>query len=527
MTRHRLFMLTLAVAACADDPLPTASQKEMVPRPPRLATVSVSNVAQLRSAVANAVSGDVIWLADGTYQLDSPIVIQNKTNLYIRGDAPGQAVIKVASGVGYAFSLGANLDTLDFGHFTIEGTLPLTINSHAIGSNHNRSTLKNVTIQDMEIKDISVGISVVGATSTSCSGIDIYNNTLTNIQDWPHLDVGAYVTSGSGYGIHTANCTNVQIFDNSITNADRHSIYVAATPADVSAPNVKVEQNLIVNHGQSPSSGFSSTNFVALVVARSRGVSVANNVIVNPYNTALSIERAYENSPVPNPENISLIANTVLGSRTYDVLLETSGYTNTLWGNRFVHLNESDVDSVPSYQPNPSGSLVQPSTWAPTQAVSLAPRSYSTGFVMQNGWLHKVTPDYSNHPNSWSYTHNSGSPTLSNFQALEAGNNRAYVMANNTLREFNPSGWTYSTSGTNWSGFQAMAYHYADGRLYVIQSNYIHRVNPADWSYSYDGDRWTSTRILVSYGSKLYVMRGNCIESVIPSTFSATSISGC
>ncbi len=528
MKNGRLLILVFGLSACSEDPLPTASQKLMEPPPPRLATVSVSNVAQLRSAAANAVSGDVIWLADGTYQLDSPIVIQNKSNLYIRGDAPGQAIVKVSSGVKYAFSLGASLDTLDFGHFTIEGTLPLSINTHAIASNENRSTLKHVTIQDMEIKDISVGISVVGANNSSaCDGVDIYNNVLTNIQDWPHLDNGNNVTSGTAYGIHTSDCTNVQIFDNVITNVDRHSIYVAGTPTDVSAPNVKVEQNLIIDHGQSPSSGFASTNFAALVVARSRGVAVANNVIINPYNTALSVEKAYETEAVPDPENIKLIGNTVLGARTYDILLETSGFTNTLWGNRFVHLDESDVDSLPSYQPSPAGSLVQPSTWAPTQAVSIALRSYGNGYVMQNGWLHKVTTDYSAHPNSWSYTHNSGSPTLSSFQALEAGNSRAYVMANNTLREFSPSGWTYSTSGTNWSGFQAMAYHYADGKLYVIQSSYLHRVNPSDWSYSYDPDRWTSSRILVSYGSKLYVMRGNCIESVNPSTFGYTAMSGC
>lgn len=296
----------------------------------------VSTVSGLRSAIAGARSGAQISVAPGTYDIgNTPIRIDGKRSVAIVGAGAGRTIIRAAGSAPFIFELAGSNDNLEVAGMTLQGASRLSTNTHALASGSDRMNLTRARFHDLEIRNVAVGISVVGSGNGYCDDVQITSNSLDNIQDF----VRNGATSGSGYGIHNDGCTNVRIAGNTVRNADRHSIYQASAyqpNRPRASGSIVIEDNVIIDHGRT--SSLPNEWQVALVVARSANVVVSNNEIINPYFDAISIEDPSGERSGYSVRNISLIDNTVRGGRTADVFITAAG-TFTSRGNRFYHGN--------------------------------------------------------------------------------------------------------------------------------------------------------------------------------------------
>ena len=298
----------------------------------RVQAQRISSVEDLRSAVANARPGARVAIAAGTYNIGSrPIRIEDKRNVEIVGAGAGKTIIRASGSAPFIFELAGSNDGLTVAGMTLLGAATLSRNTHGLASGSDRMNLTRARFHDLEIRNVAVGISVVGSGNGICDDVQITANRLENIQDV----VRNGVTSGSGYGIHNDGCSNTRISNNVIRNADRHSIYQASAyqPNRPSASgSIVIEGNTIIDHGKT--SSLNNEWQVALVVARSANVVVSGNEIINSYHDAISIEDPSEENRGYTVRNIRLIDNTVRDARGADIFLTASG-TITSTGNRF------------------------------------------------------------------------------------------------------------------------------------------------------------------------------------------------
>lgn len=295
----------------------------------------VSSVSDLRAAIAGARPGSQVIIPAGTYNIGSvPLRIEDKRSVKIIGAGAGRTIIRASGSAPFIFELAGSNDNLEVAGMTLEGASRLTRNTHALASGPDRMNLTRASFHDLDIHNVAVGISVAGTGNGICDDVRITSNHLDNIQD---VVTPAGVTSGSGYGIHNDGCSNVRISGNTIRNADRHSIYQASAYQPDRPPatgSIVIENNVIIDHGKT--SSLPNEWQVALVVARSSNVVVANNEIINPYHDAISIEDPVGENRVYAVRNVSLIDNIVRGGHAADVFLTASG-TFTSRGNRFYH----------------------------------------------------------------------------------------------------------------------------------------------------------------------------------------------
>ena len=301
-------------------------------------------VADLRAAIANAGPNSRVSIPAGVYDLgNTSIRIEGKRSVEISGAGQGRTILRAGPSAPYIFELAGSNANLTVANMSLEGATRLATNTHGLASGSERVSLTGARFHDLDIRNVAVGISVANSGTGICNDIQITSNHLDNIQD---VVTSTGVTSGSGYGIHNDGCTQVRIADNVIRNADRHSIYQArAYQPDGAGPgSIVIEHNLIIDHART--SSLNSTWLVAIVVARSANVTVARNVIVNPYHDAMSIEDAPEEGAPTTIRNVSLIDNTVLGSRGADIFL-TAGGSYVVSGNRFYHSDAVGSPSAP------------------------------------------------------------------------------------------------------------------------------------------------------------------------------------
>ena len=295
----------------------------------------VSSVADLRAAIAGARPGATVSIAPGTYDIGAtPIRIEGKRNVRIIGAGAGRTVIRASGSAPFILELAGSNDNLEVADMTLLGAARLTRNTHGLASGSDRMNLTRARFHNLEIRNVAVGISVVGSGNGICDDVRITSNQLGNIQDLMNANG---ITSGSGYGIHNDGCSNVRITGNTIRNADRHSIYQASAyqPGRPAASgSIVIANNVIIDHGKT--SSLPNEWQVALVVARSSNVVVSGNEIINPYHDAISIEDPSGEQRGYAVRNISLLDNTVRGGRTADVFLTASG-AFTARGNRFYH----------------------------------------------------------------------------------------------------------------------------------------------------------------------------------------------
>jgi hypothetical protein len=301
-------------------------------------------VSDLRAAIANAGPNSRVNIPAGVYNIgNTPIRIEGKRGVEITGAGEGRTVIKAGASAPFIFEMAGSNANLTVANMSLEGAARLATNTHGLAVGSDRVSLTGARFHNLDIRNVAVGISVASSSSGACNDIQITNNSLDNIQD---VVTSGGVTSGSGYGIHNDGCTEVGIADNVLRNVDRHSIYQArAYQPNGSGPGtIVIDHNLIIDHAKT--SSLHDTWLVAIVVARSSNVTVSRNAIVNPYHDAMSIEDAPEEGHPLTIRNISLIDNTVLGSRGADVFL-TAGGSYVVSGNRFYHSDATGSPSTP------------------------------------------------------------------------------------------------------------------------------------------------------------------------------------
>jgi len=302
-----------------------------------LAAQRVASATDLRAALANAGTGATITIAPGTYDIGTrPLRIEGTRGVRIIGAGAGSTIIRASASAPFIFELAGSNDDLEVAGMTLLGASQLKRNTHALASGSDRRNLTRARFHDLEIRNVAVGISIVGSSNSVCDDVRISSNSLDNIQDVVKPDG---TTSGSGYGIHNDGCSNVRISGNTIRNADRHSIYQASgyqPDRRAASGSIVIENNVIVDHART--SSLSNEWQVALVIARSSNVIVSGNEIINPYQDAISIEDVAEENRRYVVRNVSLIDNIVRGAHKADVFITASG-TFTSRGNRFYHGN--------------------------------------------------------------------------------------------------------------------------------------------------------------------------------------------
>lgn len=297
----------------------------------------VSSVAELRAAIARASPGATVSIAPGAYDIGAtPLRVEGKRSVRIIGAGAGTTIIRASATAAFIFELAGSNDNLEVARMTLEGAGRLQRNTHALASGSDRMNLTRARFHDLDIRNVAVGISVAGTGAGVCDDVQISSNRLDNIQDVVKADGS---TSGSGYGIHNDGCSNVRITGNTIRNADRHSIYQASAyqpDRPAASGSIVIDGNVIIDHGKTSSLG--NEWQVALVVARSSNVVVSRNQIINSYHDAISIEDPVGEKRRYVVRNVSLIDNTIRGTRKADVFL-TAGGMFTSRGNRYYHGN--------------------------------------------------------------------------------------------------------------------------------------------------------------------------------------------
>ncbi len=350
------------------------------------------SVDGLRAAITNARPNSRVTIPAGIYEIgNTPIRIEDKRNVQIIGAGAGKTIIRAGASAPFIFELAGSNDRLTVASMSFEGALQLAKNTHGLASGSDRMNLTRARFHDLDIRNVAVGISVAGTGRGFCDDVQIISNHFDNIQD---VVTPAGLTSGSGYGIHNDGCSNVRIADNVIRNADRHSIYQASAyqpDRPKASGSIVIDHNLIINHAKT--SSLNNEWLVAIVVARSSNVVVSRNVIVNPYHDAISIENPAGEGRTYSVKNVSLIDNTVLGSRGADVFLTASG-TFTSEGNRFYHSSATGTPSSPFIRRDGkgvSGRFTSESS-GPAPAISQQTVSVARSAIRSAGPIRGIAP---------------------------------------------------------------------------------------------------------------------------------------
>ena len=479
-------------------------------------------MSALRTAIANAAPGSRINIAAGIYDVGStPIKIEGRQGVEIVGAGRGQTILRGNGSAQFIIELAGSNENLKVSSLTIEGATTLSTNTHGLASGGNRINLRGARFFDLEVKNVAVGISVVASGAGICNDVEITNNYLSNIQDFRN---SAGTTSGSGYGIHNEACTQVRIAGNVIRNADRHSIYQAtAYQPDRPGPgSIVIEENLIIDHART--SSLTNSWLVALAVARSSNVVVAHNVIVNSYRDAISIENPPAESRTYVVQNVRLIGNTVLGSREADVFLTASGGF-TFWGNKFYRGDAASAPSAPFVRKDGaglSGSLVEPSGYSGTQAMTSAP-SFSSVTVMQNNLvLGRAMTSYNSDPAGWSKI--SSTYVWTGFEDLASSSSRVYVAVGRRLVEVDPATGGWRSSPTVFPTRSVAAY--TNGRLVLVSGNQFYRFDSVLGTTTAGLPGGGQVRGMAAFRGKLYLYVGSCHYEVDAATLASTTI-GC
>ena len=407
--------------------------------------VEVEPTDDLTAIIEGAANDTVITLTAGTFNLgvntphDQGILIKDKTNLTITGQGWDNTIIKLPSSAQFGFYTGSNVDNLKIDKMQIEGTTPLTNNTHGIGNFTGSTNISDVTFSELRLKDTAVGISI--ATSGDLNGVTISNNVISNT-------IG--LEAGWGYGIHMENARNALIADNLIQNATRHSVYLAG-----SAPgsNVTIARNTILNHDPNGQQRAVTGRWyvAALAVARSSDVDVAFNNIVNSRTIALSVE------PNGATTDINLLGNEIIDA-WYVGLWVTTDQTHTAMGNTFTHFPNPDADG---------------NGWNDEISFFNWPVGVPTSSALEPPDPRWATIDYID----------------------EMGDNKVYVMKDGVLDKITDpyETWAYDTCPTVWPGAESMtavadAAGADQGRLCLLENGILYEVNPDTWEVSIPGD---------------------------------------
>lgn len=410
--------------------------------------IEVTPNDDLRAIVESAPNNTVITLSAGTFDLgvhapyNQGILVQNKSNLTIKGQGADQTRLRLPSHAQFGFYTGSNTRDLTIEKLHLEGTLPLATNTHAIGNYSGTTNVHDVTFTNLRVSQTAVGISADTSNHGVYDGLTITHNQILGT-------VG--LDPGWGYGIEMSNPTNVLIADNHIEEATRHSIYVARAAA---GSNVRIERNMILNHDAAGLQRSTSGRWylAALAVARASDVDVAFNRIVNSRTIALSVEPDdIHDWPT---QDINLIGNEITDA-WYVGMWAITGETHPSIGNTITHLSNPDADG---HGWDALTSTFNYATGTPTNSAFAVPRT------------------------RWS-----------NVDHIVALQNEIFVMHQGILdRITSTKTWQFRTSPMDWSGADLMTAepHAGDdeaGRLHIVRDGLLYIVHPQDWGVTLVG----------------------------------------
>lgn len=216
-----------------------------------------NDTTALQAALTAMASGDTLEM-NGNYLINASLTITNKTRIRITGK--GRVFLSGAASSAYIFQLVGTCDDIEIDGLTLVGENNSGYGQTAIGAATGQ-TISNTRFHDLNISQINVGISLNAYPTGSWTRAMVYANILKDIPG---------TVSGSGYGIHIPNTTDSHIFDNTIENCDRHSIYQAS---GTNCNNV-IANNVIRKHRFTTGDGSFRS---AAVIARSSNVSFIGN----------------------------------------------------------------------------------------------------------------------------------------------------------------------------------------------------------------------------------------------------------
>ena len=410
--------------------------------------VTVTPDDDLRAIVESAANDTVITLAAGTHDLGSHtpfnqgILIQNKHHLTIRGKGPNKTRLRLPSDAQFGFYTGSNVTNLTIKNLHLEGTPPLTTNTHAIGNFSGTTNVRDVKFTQLRISNTAVGISADTSTTGLFDGVSITDNEILGT-------VG--LDPGWGYGIEIANATNVLVANNHIEEATRHSIYVARAAA---GSNIQIERNTILNHDRFGLQRSSSGRWylAALAVTRASDVDVLFNRIINPRAIALSVEPdEIHGWPV---EEVNLVGNEIIDA-WYVGMWAVTDATHAGLGNQISHRPNPDADR---HGWGDETSTFNYATGTATSSAFVPPRlrwnkvDHIAGlngsiFVMHDGVLDRITST-----RSWAYEsgHMDWQGTDSMLALAEAGDDgkgRVQIIRDGLITHVHPETWGMTVAG--------------------------------------------------------------------------------
>lgn len=240
-------------------------------------------------AAINSLAPYQTLLVDKNYKLTNSLTITNKSNIRITGG--GRLFFSSAPSSAYIFDLIGTIDNLEIDHLTLVGDNNSGYSQGGIGNNSGQ-TISNTRFHDLNISNINVGISHNADLSGSWTNGLCYNNYLKNI-------VGT--AAGAGYGIQMSRAYNLQVFNNTIDNASRHSIYQGSGQN----VNVLIQGNTILNHRKDV---FDGSPRMAIACARSSDVTITNNKFLDCFDGQINIDQ--DTTLSASCSNILVIGNT-------------------------------------------------------------------------------------------------------------------------------------------------------------------------------------------------------------------------
>jgi hypothetical protein len=202
--------------------------------------------------------------------LDAPANLIDRSGTYASacgsGDS-GNPTINTLTQVG--LRLEGTLKNVEIRGLTLQGDGKARPRGHAGIYNNSGVTLDDIRIIDNRVSDVVNGIAIGGSyPQWPITNVTIRDNILNRI-------VG--VLSGTGYGIQMeafpSYDSNFRILDNTVSYAQRHSIYIGR------GRKVLVQGNQILNHRVGAPNPLAATWLAAISIARSVGVTIENNLV--------------------------------------------------------------------------------------------------------------------------------------------------------------------------------------------------------------------------------------------------------
>ncbi len=271
--------------------------------PPAGRVVGVGNADQLRAAISQAKDGDVITLADGTYQIVPVMWLKDKKNITIRG-ASGDPTKVILRGKGW--DQGGDHDNEDIlwidssENVTIANLTFTEVHSYGLKINADGGP-KNINVYNCHFRDIGIR-GIKGTKGDSGKNVSkgsvrfcVFENTKIPPSNW-QFD-GDYITS-----IDMMKLDDWTFADNVFKNIKGHNGQArGAIFIWVDSRSIVVERNIFVDCDRSVALGNPSNAKAAMNV---KDAVCRNNVFVTT-----SADAAIELS---GAENIRLLHNTII-----------------------------------------------------------------------------------------------------------------------------------------------------------------------------------------------------------------------